>query len=262
MKIITMLNEKGGVGKTTLATHIAAGLAILGKRVVLVDADPQANSTIAFGLAYEPGLYNLVVRHAAFKDVLRVVSHEVYEHPGKPVNGLLAVLPSNIETRNIANSTQDVLIMRKRLREIADFVDIVVIDTSPTPSMLNSSIFMATDAILFPTECEYMSLVGLKNSIDHMLNFKQEKEHMNLGTIDLMGIIPTMYRDKTVGHSTNLEDLRADYSDMVWEPLAQRIDWSDATLMHRPVWNFNPRCKAAKEAWKVVNRVVGVLEYA
>ena len=70
MKIVTLLNEKGGVGKTTLATHLAAGLAIRGKRVILVDADPQGHATIAFGLSKEPGFYDLIVRNAPFQKVL------------------------------------------------------------------------------------------------------------------------------------------------------------------------------------------------
>src|SRR5689334_141034 len=134
MITVTLLNEKGGVGKTTLATHIAAGLAILGAKVLLVDADPQGHATVTLGQTKAPGLYDLLVRDALFKDTLQVVSPEVYETPNQKAQGELFVIPSNVETRNIANSISDAFAIAERFRELEDIIDVVVFDTSPTPS--------------------------------------------------------------------------------------------------------------------------------
>lgn len=256
MKVITLLNEKGGVGKTTLATHVAAGLAVRGYRTVLLDADPQANATIAFGLQPEPALYDLLVRRAAFRDVLQIVPAETYCIPGEQVRGLLAVVASNIETRNIANSISDALAIRRRLEEIKSNVDFVVFDTSPTPSLLHGSIFLATDAVIYPTTLEYFSFTGLVNSLGHMNTFRQEKQNMNLGDIVPLGIVPMMYRKQTVGHTENLAILQDKYGSMVWEPIRQRIVWSDATLAYRPVWNFEPGGSAGREAMNLVNHLL------
>ena len=81
MRVITLLNEKGGVGKTTLAIHIAAGLSLRGYTVVLVDADPQGNATTALGLAKEPAVHDLIVRNASWRDSLRTVHPDVYSPP-------------------------------------------------------------------------------------------------------------------------------------------------------------------------------------
>lgn len=256
MKVITLLNEKGGVGKTTLATHVAAGLAVKGYRTVLLDADPQANATIAFGLQPEPALYDLLVRRAAFRDVLQIVPSHTYEIPGEQVRGLLAVVASNIETRNIANSISDALAIRRRLEEIKSNVDFVVFDTSPTPSLLHGSIFLATDAVIYPTTLEYFSFTGLVNSLGHMNTFRQEKRNMNLGDIVPLGIVPMMYRQQTIGHTENLAILQDKYAELVWEPIRQRIVWSDATLAYRPVWNFEPTGSAGREAMNVVSRLL------
>ena len=101
MKVITLLQEKGGVGKTTLAVHVAAGLAVRGARVLLVDADAQGTATSSLGLAPEPGLYNLMVRNMAFQDVVKLVQPEIYEPPNDHSRGNLFMLPGNLETRLI-----------------------------------------------------------------------------------------------------------------------------------------------------------------
>jgi len=257
MRTITLLNEKGGVGKTTLAIHIAAGLAVHGYRVVLVDADPQANATIGFGLEPHPGLYELLVRKSSFRDVLKVVSPEIYEHPNVSTSkGLLAVVPSNIETRNIANSIADALTFRRRFEEVKNSADFVIIDTSPTPSLLHGSIFLATDAIIYPTTLEYFSFTGLVNSLAHMDTFRKEKQSMNLGDIVPIGIVPMLFRRQTVGHNENLAALKERYGDLVWDPIIQRIVWSDATLAYRPVWSIEPGGRADQEAWRFINRTL------
>ena len=107
MNVITLLNEKGGVGKTTLATHIAAGLAIKGYRVVLIDSDPQGNATSAVGLEKRPNFYDLTVRNDSWRDVLGTVHPDVYGEPHEAPKGQLLAVSGNKESRNIANMIGD-----------------------------------------------------------------------------------------------------------------------------------------------------------
>jgi chromosome partitioning protein len=255
MHVITLLNEKGGVGKTTLATHIGAGLAVRGLRVVIADADPQGHATVSLGLPRKPGLYDLLVREASFSSVLVQVPEENYGIPDRRVKGELYVIPSNEETRAIPMMTSDALIVLRRLRELESIFDVVVFDTSPTPSLLHALIYAATHSILYPTECEYLSIDGLVQSLLHKDQSQQTRQQWGLNSINIMGIVPMKYRESTVLHNRNLELMRKQFGEKVWEPLALRTVWGEASLQRRPVFHVAPDSKAADEMWDVVKRV-------
>jgi len=260
MKIITLLNEKGGVGKTTLSTHIAAGLAVRGKRVILIDSDPQGHAGAMFGIEPEAGLYDLLVRNVPFKDVLRVIPPELYEPPDITSEGLLAVVPSNLETRNIPNMISNIFAVKQRLDEVQDFADVIIFDTSPTPSLLHGAIYIATNGIIYPTELSALSFKSLMESMHRRGQFVTTKSQMGLGDIFTLGIVPTKARMKTVEHSENLNMLREQYGNLVWPPIALSITWEESAMQHRPVFSYAPDTSAAKQGWRLVERVHDILE--
>ncbi len=255
MKVITLSNEKGGVGKTTIATHIAAGLAVRGKRVLMIDADAQANATMSFGLQEQPLFYDLMVRNAKWNDVLHIITPEAYEPPDQQSKGILAVLPGNNETQLIAQKLDDVFAIKERLEELRNNIDVVVFDTSPTPSLLHGVIYMATDAMIHPTICETYSLVGLMKTIGSCNRFSEMRVRMGGKAIQTMGIIPTMYREKTIEHSENLRELREKFGDKVWQPLPLRVAWSEATTLQRPLFNVAPHNPVSRDIWRIVHNV-------
>lgn len=262
MKIITLSNEKGGVGKTTISIHLAAGLAVSGKRVLLIDADAQANATTALGLAEEPGFYDLLVRGANWTESLRIVTPEIYEPPDVKARGLLAVLPGNSETQLIAQKIDDAYALDNRLKELEGNLDFVVIDTSPTPSLLHGAIYLATDAILYPTLCETFSLQGLMKTMSRREALANNRLKATGRTIRTLGIIPTMYRFKTIEHSENLVALREQFGDeTVWEPIPLSIIWSEAATLRRTVFNVAPQSQAAANTWQFVNRALEVMAH-
>lgn len=260
MKVIALLNEKGGVGKTTLSTHIAAGLAIKGYTVVLADTDAQANATIAFGLPKEPGFYDLIVRDARYEDVLRVVSPERYIVPDEAahIKGRLLVLPSNTESRAIANQITDARIVLERFHQLQGVVDFIVVDTAPTPSLLHGTIYLATDGILYPTRCEAWAFDGLRESMGHKATFDPYREQRNMLPIAILGIVPVAYRAQTVEHSENLRKLQQAFGELVWAPVPLSITWAEAAGEQKSVFAIAPMSDAAQRAWKIVERIEAI----
>lgn len=254
MKTITLLNEKGGVGKTTLSTHLAAYLALKGQKVILVDADAQAHATVTLGLKKSSGFYDLLVRDEPFQSILRMVSPEVYEVPGEEVAGALYIVPSNVETRNIANSISDAFAIAEKFSEVEEFVDTIIFDTSPTPSLLHGAIYLATDAILYPTKCEFLSFDGLVESMKHRTQAETHREKWGLKPIELLGIVPTMFRQSTLEHVENLSEMKSMFGDAVWKPIPQRTIWTEITRMHSMVWTVDPTGKAAEDAFNLGKR--------
>ncbi len=261
MRIVTLLNEKGGVGKTTLSFHLAAGLAVIGLRVLAVDADAQGSLTETMGFAQAPGLYDLIVREQAFRNVLRYVNPEIYEYPNRQVKGQLFLLPSNIETQSIASNSADALAIARRFAELDGAIDFIIVDSSPTPSLLHGAVYMATDAILYPTQCEYLSFRGLQNSFHHRQENERYRRQFNFAPIKNLGIVPTMYRGRTLEHRENLAELKETYGDLVWREMAQSTVWTESSRVHRTIWNYAPSSPAARQGWFLVKQFLEAISY-
>lgn len=257
MRVLTLLQEKGGTAKTTLATHIAAGLAIRGGTVVLIDADPQGDASASLGLPQLPRLYDLLVRGATWRDVLMTVPQDVYTNE-EPAGQFMAVT-GNVETRNIANTISDQLLFLKRIRQIKDFVDFVVIDTSPTPSLLHASMAVATDHILVPTQLEAPSAFrGVPSSLQHTSDIRDAAAQHGLNVADVAGIIPTMVQLNTVSHATTYDQLVENYGSLIWPPQRKSIIYSEAAMVQQLMFAYAPQHDVCDDLWSVVSQVEGL----
>jgi chromosome partitioning protein len=248
MKIISIIQEKGGVAKTTLSIHLSAYLAMKGQRVVLVDVDAQANSTTGLGLSEEPGIYNLLIRNSSFNDVVRRVNPDNYAPPGYSLSGELYVIPSNIETRQVPVMITEAGLVREKFSDLEGWADIVVFDTPPTPSLFLSEIYLATDFVIYPCVCEPYSLEGLDKSMLRLQSSTKLRQNSGMTPVSALGIIPTMYREKTGIHSLHLQELRDKYGSLVRREIPQRITWSEASFVQQTVFAFAPDSKAAEDA--------------
>ena len=258
MKVITLLNEKGGVGKTTLSATIGAGLAIMGYRVLMLDADPQGHLTLSFGLKKHHSLYDLFVRDAEFDsaDIVFPIGSDVFGFPDARKNrGKLYLVPGNRETRLISQALEgEPFAILQRMKELQeeDIVDYVIFDTSPTPSTFHALIYLATDHIIYPTEVTYLSFDGLVESIKHTTDYSKQKTRQGMDEIKLTGIVPTKFRGKTLEHREKLKSLHKGFGKLVWQPLPMSVVWEEAMARKRSIFSYAYDHPAAADAWKVV----------
>lgn len=251
MKILSLVNEKGGVGKTTLAKHIAAMFALMGQHVLIVDADPQANTTQQMRIAREGGLFNLLVRRAAWDLVWKAAPRAAWAGH-IPTTGSLTVVPGNEETRAIPGLVEDVGLMRKRLEELTGQIDLVVIDTSPTPSLLQAMIYIATNAIVYPTQAQGLSLDGLNNSVGRVQTLNRTRKEFGLPSADMIGVVPTMLR-RTSAHQTGIDMLIDHFgSGMVMGGLDMSTVYQDAEFMMETLFTYDPDHAATAQMRDVV----------
>lgn len=254
MRVVTLTNEKGGVGKTTVALHLAAGLALRDMRVLLIDSDSQAHCGQQLGMPERGGLYRLLVQEAEWKEVLQEPDMSAWAGPQGHI-GRLLLLPSNIETRVIPLMINNPLLLAQRLEELRGVVDVVVIDTSPTPSLLQSVVYCASDAVLYPTKCEMLALDGLAKSTVHLLDQNKARALYGLPAVRLLGVLPTMYQD-TNAHRYGIELIEQHFGDSAtWRPIAMRTIWRDREYVKKTMYAYAPEHEATAEIDAVVERV-------
>jgi chromosome partitioning protein len=256
MKTIALLNEKGGVGKTTLALHIAAGLAVRGQRVLVLDADAQANATSQLGITPRAGvgLYSMLV-HDGSEWADNVMEVDPARYASDAPTGSLLVCPSSVETRVIPMMIDQADLLAIRLDELAGYVDVVVIDTSPTPSLLHSMIYHTVDAVVFPTEAELMSLEGVHNTHRRIEQVNKQREMMGREAVRVLGIQPNKINPQTRAHQLGLKYTLGAHKRAVWPGIPVRTIWRDAAWKKETLFRHAPEDIATTEAWAMVERV-------
>lgn len=252
MLTVAIWNFKGGSFKTTATHTLATGLALLGKRVLVIDTDPQAHTTQMLGLKPKASLYDLLVRNAPLNEVIDRAPKQLYD-PEKRAKGEVIVIRSNDETGLIPMKMNDPLLLRDKVEALDNIVDFALIDTSPTPSLLSAVINIAADGVIYPTKCEALHLDGLVRAIEYTERINDMRGRVNLTAMRSLGILPAIFRRKTLEHTDLLKSLLKEYQEDVWKPIPDSILWAEAARNRQPIFTYAPNSNAAQAGLGMVD---------
>lgn len=248
-KVITIANQKGGVGKTTTAVNLAAGLAVEEKRVLLVDADPQGNASSGSGIPRiqsRKTLYNLLILNETIENVVLPT-----ELP------LLWIIPSDKNLAGAEVELVDAVEREYRLKKLINGVkkdyDYIIVDCPPSLGLLTINALTAADSLLVPIQCEYYALEGVTELFD---TFARLRRGLN-PKLTIEGLLLTMYDERTNLSAAVAKDLRDFYGSQVLKTVIPRnVRLAEAPSYGKPIILYDIRSKGAESYIQLAKEIL------
>jgi chromosome partitioning protein len=241
---LAIFNHKGGTGKTTTSVSLAAGLASRGLRVLLVDTDSQGNVGVSLGVKAEKTLYHVLVMGVRASDAA------VHVRPNLDVvvsNETLAAAELYLAGRQNRDR-----ILRDRLASTFDEYDVVMLDCSPSLSLLNQNALVVADGIIVPVACDFLSLVGVRQVVKTVKNVNSLLHH----PVQIHAVLPTFYDARARICRDAVEALREHFGDRVLPPIRQATRLKEAPAQGKTIFEFAPESNSAEDYGQVVDFLV------
>ena len=248
-KIIAIANQKGGVGKTTTSVNLAASLGVLEKKVLLIDADPQANATSGLGIDVETvelGTYQLL-EHS-------VKAEEAIMNTSSPN---LDIIPAHIDLVAIeielVDQDQREYMLKKAIGHLRDLYDYVIIDCAPSLGLLTLNALTAADSVIIPIQCEYFALEGLGK----LLNTIKSVQKIHNNKLDIEGLLLTMYDSRLRLSNQVVEEVQKHFDEMVFQTIIQRnVRLSEAPSYGESIINYDAGSKGASNYLSLAHEII------
>lgn len=246
-KIIGIANQKGGVGKTTTAVNLAAALGVLEKKVLLIDADPQANATSGLGVEE--------VKHSTYN--LLEHSVEASECVQKTTSPNLEIIPSHIDLVaaeiELVDRDNREYMLKDALKSVKDNYDYVVIDCAPSLGLITVNALTASDSVIIPIQCEYFALEGLGK----LLNTIKNVQKIHNPNLDIEGLLLTMYDSRLRLSNQVVEEVNLHFPEMVFETVISRnVRLSEAPSFGESILMYDAESKGAIQYIQLAEEVL------
>lgn len=248
-RIIAVANQKGGVGKTTTSINLSACIAAKGKKVLVIDIDPQGNTTSGYGIEkneLENTIYELILGDCSIEDCIL-----------KDIMPNISILPSNV---NLAAAEIEMIgvekkefILRNEVDWIKDRYDFIIIDCPPSLSFLTVNAMTTADSVLVPIQCEYYALEGLSQLI-HTVNLVKERLNPDL---EMEGVVFTMYDSRTNLSAQVVENVKSHLSQKIYNTVIPRnIRLAEAPSYGKPINMYDPKSAGAESYMALADEVI------
>ncbi len=248
-KIIAIANQKGGVGKTTTSVNLAASLGVLEKKVLLIDADPQANATSGLGIDVEN---------------VELGTYQLLEHTQKAQDAILStnspnvdIIPAHIDLVAIEIELVDQdkreSMLRNAVKELRDLYDFILIDCAPSLGLLTLNALTAADSVVIPIQCEYFALEGLGK----LLNTIKSVQKLHNQKLDIEGLLLTMYDSRLRLSNQVVDEVKKHFDQMVFETIIQRnVRLSEAPSYGESIINYDAASRGASNYLSLAEEII------
>jgi chromosome partitioning protein len=248
-KIIAIANQKGGVGKTTTAVNLGAALGVLEKKVLLIDADPQANATSGLGVDVQSvkyGTYQLLEHSISVEDAILST-----DSPN------LDLIPSHIDLVaseiELVDKASREYMLKKVLNDSINQYDYVLLDCAPSLGLITLNSLVAADAVIIPIQCEYFALEGLGK----LLNTIKSVQKLHNKDLDIEGLLLTMYDTRLRLSNQVVEEVKKHFGKMVFKTIIQRnIRLSEAPSFGEDIISYDASSRGAKSYLSLGSEII------